>query len=135
MKKRERGFTLIELLVVITILGVLGGVAVPRVMGAVENARRNANIANQAILQSAVERYQVQHATWPVTGGALPATGVLASIDAALLADFVQGGVLPRINVVSMPPLLVDGDTWALDSRGVVVIRQTGSGNAVRWQP
>ncbi|MBS3984969.1 MAG: prepilin-type N-terminal cleavage/methylation domain-containing protein, partial [Selenomonadales bacterium] len=56
MKKRERGFTLVELLVVIAILGVLGGIAVPRVLGAVENARRNGNIANRTILQSAVER-------------------------------------------------------------------------------
>lgn len=141
MTKRERGFTLIELLVVIAILGVLGGLAVPRVIGAVEDARRNGNIANRAIIQSAVERYYIENGDWPITsgGGALPTGTSIILITATELVDFVQGGRLPAINEVDMDPgtgttSVVATNRWGLNAAGQVVIATDASPPVLVWQ-
>lgn len=79
-RKKEQGFTLIELLVVVAILAVLAGVAVPRVLGALEQSRTNARLANVAILQGAVDRWALAQTGTPdwgllTVGDTTPATG------------------------------------------------------------
>jgi len=132
-RKSERGFTLVELLVVIAILGVLAGIAVPRVVGALENARRGANIANRAIVQSAVDRFFIDTSRWPIVtdpvgGSTTPVAGVL---DQTLLAPYLSGGALPRVNEVPMPnnanpPVnnveVTAANRWGLNTGGTVVL-------------
>ena len=58
-KSRQSGFTLIELLAVVAVLGILAGIGVPRIFGALENARVGVDRANIVMLQSAVEQWGV----------------------------------------------------------------------------
>lgn len=80
MKKREKGFTLIELVVVVAILGVLAGVAVPRVLGVLQDARNKSHAANLAQIQVAIERHII------VNGNSLAALSplVTGTIDATI---------------------------------------------------
>ncbi|MBT9153238.1 MAG: Type II secretion system protein G [Firmicutes bacterium] len=111
-KKGQMGFTLIELLAVVAILGILAGVAVPRVMGALANARPQANIANVAILQSAVERWGMENnaestlAGWAdmITGTpaitvppALPSNFVISPLPAGLVPNFIASIPTPPV--------------------------------------
>jgi len=68
-KSRQSGFTLIELLAVVAILGILAGIGIPRIFGALENARVGADRANVAMLQSAVEQWGVIHNPGGTLGG------------------------------------------------------------------
>ena len=60
LKKSEHGFTLVELIVVIAILGLLAVIAVPRVVGAIEDAKYTATEANVRTLNGAVTLYLAQ---------------------------------------------------------------------------
>jgi prepilin-type N-terminal cleavage/methylation domain-containing protein len=51
----EKGFTLIELLVVIAVLGILAGIAIPRISGITEKARENEMRATANTVRSLIE--------------------------------------------------------------------------------
>ncbi len=61
----QKGFTLIELLVVVAILGILAGIAAPRVMDAINNARAKKAMADMTVIRDALERFYLDYAIFP----------------------------------------------------------------------
>jgi general secretion pathway protein G len=72
-RRRGRGFTLIELLVVIIILGILGAVIVPRVVGRTEDARRARAVSDIEALGTALDMYAAENGRYPTTEQGLEA--------------------------------------------------------------
>jgi len=99
-RKRELGFTLIELLAVVAILGILAGVAVPRVMGSLAEARTQANAANIAILQSAVERWGMVN---NLQATLLGWNGLLATPPATVGTHVISPTALAPLYIASLP--------------------------------
>jgi len=63
--KGDKGFTLIELIVVIAVLGVLATLIIPKVVGVKSDAETKAMEANEKIIKNALERYYLEHETYP----------------------------------------------------------------------
>lgn len=64
-----RGFTLIELLVVIAIIGLLAGVLVPSITGALKGAKKARAMAQLRDLDGAVKRFFAEYGKMPVPSG------------------------------------------------------------------
>lgn len=71
IRRQDKGFTLIELLIVVAIIGILAGIAVPRVSENLANAKKNACKANVSTLQSAIELYFFETGDYPAKLDAL----------------------------------------------------------------
>jgi general secretion pathway protein G len=66
-KRNEGGFTLIELLIVIIILAILAAIVVFAVGTSGTNARQAACNSDAKSVETAVEAYKAQNATYPTT--------------------------------------------------------------------
>lgn len=82
MKKKQEGFTLIELIIVIAILAIIAAIAIPNILGAVDNSRRSADVANAKMILNAAGQVQAKHAdltpaagTYGITSGNLADDG------------------------------------------------------------
>ncbi len=90
--KNKLGFTLIELVVVILILGILAGVAAPKLFNTSAKATDNSARATLTIIRNAIELYAAEN-------GGLPPTW---SNEAAFQTDilfYLRGNVFPNCPV------------------------------------
>ncbi len=68
---RHEGFTLIELMVVIVIIGILATIVVPRFIGASDDAKVTAAIAQISSFKTALTHYKLKFGQFPSTSDGL----------------------------------------------------------------
>jgi len=94
-KRDERGITLIELLIVLTILGILMGVIVPRVMDRPAQARRTKASLQIEALAGALKLYQLDNGRFPTTEQGMEVLVEPPEVE-PLAPDWREGGYLDK---------------------------------------
>ena len=73
-------FTLIELLVVISIIGLLAGLAVPAINGALKSARKSEVAAVAQSIRTAVIAWNSEYGTWPTNTATFTANAAFLNL-------------------------------------------------------
>ena len=95
-KTRQRGFTLIEIMVVVVIIGILGALVVPKLLGRTGESRVAAARVDISTLMSALKLYKLDNQRYPTTEQGLNA--LVAKPDAAPVPpNWKPGGYLERL--------------------------------------
>jgi general secretion pathway protein G len=67
LSRRQRGFTLVEIMVVVVIIGILGALVVPKLLGRTGESRVTAAKTDIASLMSALKLYKLDNQRYPTT--------------------------------------------------------------------
>ncbi|MES2322061.1 MAG: type II secretion system major pseudopilin GspG [Pseudomonadota bacterium] len=70
---RQRGFTLVEIMVVVMIIGILGALVVPKLIGRVGESRITAARSDIAVLMQSLKMYKLDNQRYPTTEQGLQA--------------------------------------------------------------
>lgn len=91
------GFTLLDLFVVILILAAVAGVLMPRVSGRLAAARDTRRLEEIEELRSAIERYHLEHGSYPAANANAAFDGWDVSQDGDLIPALVTLGYLEEL--------------------------------------
>ncbi|WOH36679.1 type II secretion system major pseudopilin GspG [Thalassotalea fonticola] len=96
--KKVKGFTLLEVMVVIVILGILGAMVVPNLMGNLDTAKIKTTVSDIGALEQQLKLYKMANYNFPSTEQGLEALVEETDIE-PLPRRFPEGGYLPRLPI------------------------------------
>jgi general secretion pathway protein G len=95
-RRRQGGFTLVEIMVVVVIIGILGALVVPKLLGRTGEARVTAAKTDIAAISQALQLYKLDNQRYPTTEQGLVAL-VQKPTSGPAANGWKEGGYLPKL--------------------------------------
>jgi general secretion pathway protein G len=93
---KVKGFTILEVMVVIVIIGLMGAVVVPNLMGSQDTAKLQKAVSDVANLETSLDLYKSQNYNYPTTEQGLDALINETDIE-PIPRRFPEGGYVKRL--------------------------------------
>lgn len=95
-RRRARGFTLIEIMVVVVIIGILGALVVPKLLGRTGESRVTAAKVDIATFMNALKLYKLDNQRYPTTEQGLQAL-VAKPTNGPAANGWKEGGYIDKL--------------------------------------
>jgi general secretion pathway protein G len=95
-QRQQRGFTLVEIMVVVVIIGILGALVVPKLLGRTGESRVTAARTDIKTLKSALQLYKLDNQRYPTTEQGLQAL-VQKPTSGPAANGWKDGGYIERL--------------------------------------
>ncbi|MGZ5201299.1 MAG: type II secretion system major pseudopilin GspG [Telluria sp.] len=95
-QRAQRGFTLVEIMVVVVIIGILGALVVPKLLGRTGESRQTAARVDISTLMQALKLYKLDNQRYPTTEQGLQAL-VQKPTGGPAANGWKEGGYLERL--------------------------------------
>lgn len=96
--KKTKGFTLIELIIVVAIIAILAALAIPKLMGTQDNAKRKADVANAKMIHDTTVKLMTENKLTKDDWKFQVDSGAAATTNAKVLLDELQTNPVPKFN-------------------------------------
>jgi len=83
----DKGFTLIELLVVIAVLGILAGIAIPRLTGVRDEAEKSALLSTGSTIRNSMEMFYAVEGSYPSGTAISSVENLKTALDSGTKSD------------------------------------------------
>ena len=93
-KRRGAAFTLVELLVVISIIGLLAGLAVPAINGAMKSAKKSEVAAVAQSIRTAIIAWNSEYGTWPTNSATFTTDTAFLELMTTTNSSVNQRGII-----------------------------------------